>query len=86
METIRTTSGYFSPKSIIAPDFRASARGIVAERIGSPARIFSFTSSSIAVNSSARTAAGLAKSNRSRSSSTFEPCCKACSPKCFRKA
>ena len=34
MATMRTTSGYFSPNSIIAPAFRASASGMLVERIG----------------------------------------------------
>ncbi len=35
IETMRTTSGYFSPKSIMAPALRASASGMFAQPIGS---------------------------------------------------
>ena len=85
-ETMRTTSGYFSPKSIMAPLWRASASGRFVQPIGSPASILPLTSFSMWTSSSSPTADGLAKSNRSQSSSTFEPCWRACLPRCFCRA
>ncbi len=70
----------------MAPAWRASASGTSRQPTGCPCQILSFTSSSIRTRSSGLTADGLAKSNRSQSSSTFEPCCKACSPSTFRRA
>ena len=87
IETIRTTSGYFSPKSIIAPASRACG-----QRQAAPADLgcrghqlvdFGLDRGQFA---RARRADGLVKSNRSQSSSTFEPCCWACLPRCFCRA
>ena len=82
IDTMRTTSGYFSPKSIIAPALRASAIGMFGQPIGSPVQDLLVHLVSICGKFLVRRRpTGLAKSNRSRSSSTFEPCCRACSPR-----
>ena len=79
-------SGYFSPKSAIAPSALASAIGIVVQVTGSPWRTRALTVSSIARSRSRPTASGLAKSNRSRSGSTLLPACWACLPRCVCSA
>ena len=61
-------------------------RHVRRSRSARPPESCSFTSFSMRTSSSSLTADGLAKSNRSQSSSTFEPCCKACLPRCFCRA
>ena len=53
IETTRTTSPYFSPKSIIAPSFRASSIGVSKMCTGELRKICSFTRCSTSARSSA---------------------------------
>ena len=87
IETIRTTSGYFSPKSIIAPACLASASGSSVAPTGTAASTLRFTIDSISRSVSAPTAAPCWKSNRRTSASTFDPCWTAWLPrKCWSAA
>ena len=76
IETTRTTSGYFSPKSIMAPSLRASAIGIVVHCTGTAdgdaCVDFGLDLAQIFARQRARDSG---KSKRSQSRSTFEPCC-----------
>ena len=88
IETIRTMSGYFSPKSIIAPALAGLGERQAAS--SRPVRAASDALVDVGLDrgqlSRRRPATGLAKSNRSQSSSTFEPCCWACLPRCLCSA
>ena len=85
MSTTRTMSPYFSPKSIIAPSFRASSIGVSKMRTGRFANTRSLTRCSTSARSSADSAAGCVKSKRSLSGRTAEPACFTCSPSTSRR-
>ena len=79
-------SPYFSPKSIIAPSFRASSIGVSKMCTGAFWKISWFTRRSTSSRSSALSAAGWVKSKRSLSGRTAEPACFTCSPSTSRSA
>ena len=74
----RTSSPYFSPKSIIAPSFRASSIGVTNQRTGRFSNTFRFTISSTRWRSSDVIASWCVKSKRSLSGRTAEPACFTC--------
>ena len=67
MDTTRTSSLYFSPKSAIAPVFLASSMFITYVRTGRPLAISSFTIASTLSSSSCVSAEKCVKSKRSLS-------------------
>ena len=79
--TTRTTSPYFSPKSIIAPSFRASSIGVRNVCTGRFSNTRSLTISSTRSRSSALIAWGWVKSKRSLSGRTAEPAWRTWSPR-----
>ncbi len=75
MSRTRTSSPYFSPKSIIAPCFCASAIGMTRASVGAFAMISALTIVSTRRISSSVIGALCAKSKRVLSGSTSEPFC-----------
>ncbi len=75
MSSTRTSSPYFSPKSIIAPSFCAASIGMTRAVVGSLRRTSALTIFSTRRISSADIGAGWLKSKRVLSSSTSEPFC-----------
>ncbi len=86
MSSTRTSSPYFSPKSIIAPSFCASSMPIVRAFVGWLSRISALTISSTRRICSSVSGALCAKSKRVLSGSTSEPFCWTCVPSTSRSA
>ncbi len=86
MSSTRTSSPYFSPNSITAPDFFASSIGMICARVGVFFRISAFTSRSTLRISSSLIGLSWAKSKRVLSASTSEPFCCTCGPSTSRSA
>jgi hypothetical protein len=86
MSSTRTSSPYFSPKSIIAPVFCACSSGSTRAWVAALARISAFTSASICATSASLTGALCAKSKRVRSAFTSEPFCCTWPPSTSRRA
>ena len=82
----RTRSPYLSPKNAIAPSSRASSIEVSKWRTGSLLNTSAFARSSMRSSSSSVTGAKWAKSKRSRSGSTEDPCCLTWSPSTSRNA
>src|SRR5437870_5178805 len=72
ISTTRTSSPYFSPKSIIAPSFRASSIGVTKARTGRFSKIFRLTRRSTSSRCSRESAWECVKSKRSLSGRTAE--------------
>src|ERR671924_196581 len=86
ISTTRTSSPYFSPKSIIAPSLRASSICVTNARTGRFSKIRSLTIRSTSARSSGVSAWGCVKSKRSLSGRTAEPAWRTCSPSTSRSA
>ena len=86
IDSTRTSSAYFSPNSIIAPDFCASSSGISSAPVAVLARTSRLTISSTWRISSAVIGAVWAKSKRVFSGSTSEPFCCTWAPSTSRSA
>ena len=86
MSSTRTSSPYFSPNNITAPDFFASSIGMTCARVGVFCRISSFTARSTLRISSSLIGLSCAKSKRVLSASTSEPFCCTCGPSTSRSA
>ena len=86
MSSTRTSSPYFSPNSIIAPDFFASSIGMTCARVGVFCRISAFTSARPGGSPASLIGLSCAKSKRVLSASTSEPFCCTCGPSTSRSA
>ena len=86
ISTTRTSSPYFSPKSIIAPSLRASSIGVTNVRTGIASKTFSLTIRSTRARSSGVSCCSCVKSKRSLSGRTAEPACFTWSPSTSRSA
>jgi hypothetical protein len=75
IDTTRTSSPYFSPKSACAPIPRASSGVMIRVSTGAFWRMKSFTSRSTCAYSSGVSALAWLKSKRSRSGALSEPRC-----------
>ena len=86
MSSTRTSSPYFSPKSITAPDFFASSIGITWARVGVFCRISAFTRPRPGGSPPSLSGLSCEKSKRVFSASTSEPFCCTCAPSTSRSA
>ena len=86
IDTTRTSSPYFSPKSAIAPVARASSSAISRVTTGVFSSSTAFAMSSTALISSADIGFVCEKSKRRRSGETSEPFCATCVPSTCRSA
>ncbi|OPZ59194.1 MAG: hypothetical protein BWY87_01127 [Deltaproteobacteria bacterium ADurb.Bin510] len=80
IETTRTVSPYFSPKSAMAPMLTARSLSIWSTLIGKSASTYWLTTASMRLICSALRASKWVKSKRARSSVTSEPLWCTCSP------
>ena len=86
VETTRTRSPYFSPKSATAPEALASSMPMTRVTMGSAAKISALTMPSTRAIWSAVMASKCVKSKRRRSGATREPAWETWSPRTFLSA
>ena len=86
ISSTRTSSPYFSPKSMTAPDFFACSIGMISARVGVLRTISAFTCASMRRISSSVSGLSCEKSKRVFSPSTSDPFCCTCGPSTSRSA